>query len=223
MIFNAIAAISRNKGIGLNNQLPWNLKEDLIRFKKLTTGNGNNSVIMGKNTWNSIKFLNNRHNYIISSTLKIDEKKGKYEIKSFESIDSLIAYLNTKNYDINWVIGGSIIYKTFFDRNIINKLHITLIDKDIHCDTFIPTIPKYFIKSEFRLCNEVFEEKYRVLYVIYIHLQKNQQLIYKNMHKCTVKDIHYDDLPNIYVTISMNNKEIQTPSENLRVTNSKYI
>ena len=39
MIFNAIAAISRNKGIGLNNQLPWKLREDLVRFKKLTIGN----------------------------------------------------------------------------------------------------------------------------------------------------------------------------------------
>ena len=84
MIFNAIAAISKNKGIGLNNKLPWKLKEDLIRFKKITIGNGNNSVIMGKNTWNSIKFLNNRHNYIISSTLQINEKNGNYEIKSFE-------------------------------------------------------------------------------------------------------------------------------------------
>ena len=223
MIFNAIAAISRNKGIGLNNQLPWKLREDLVRFKKLTIGNGNNSVIMGKNTWNSINFLNNRHNYIISSTLKIDEKKGNYEIKSFESIDSLISYLNTKNYDINWVIGGSTIYKTFFDRNIINKLHITLIDKDFHCDTFMPVIPKYFIKHEFRLCSEVYEGKYRVLYIIYVHIQKNQQLVYKNMTKCTVKDIHYDDLPNIYVTIAMNDKEIQTPSENLKINNSNYI
>ena len=99
MTFNAIVATSNNKGIGLNNKLPWNLKSDLLRFKKLTIGNGNNCIIMGKNTWNSINFLNNRHNYIISSTLKIDEKKGNYEIKSFESIDSLISYLNTKNYN----------------------------------------------------------------------------------------------------------------------------
>lgn len=223
MIFNAIAAISKNKGIGLNNKLPWKLKEDLIRFKKITIGNGNNSVIMGKNTWNSIKFLNNRHNYIISSTLQINEKNGDYEIKSFESIDSLISYLNKKNYDVNWVIGGSVLYKSFFDRNLINKLHITLIDKDIDCDTYIPNIPKYFIKNEFRLCPELFDNKYKVYYIIYEKIKKNQQLIYKNMHKCTVKDIHYDDSPNIYITISFNNKEIQTVSDNLKFSNANYI
>ena len=223
MIFNAIAAISKNKGIGLNNQLPWKLKEDLIRFQKITTGNGNNSVIMGKNTWNSIKFLKNRHNYIISSTLHIDEKNGDYEIKSFESIDSLISYLNTKNYNMNWVIGGSVLYRTFFDRNLIDKLHITLIDKEIHCDTYIPTIPKYFIKNEFRICPELFDNKYKVYYIIYEKIKKNQQLIYKNMHKCTIKDIHYDDLPDIYVTISINNKEIQTISDNLKFNKVNFI
>ena len=33
MTFNAIAAISNNKGIGLNNKLPWHLKSDQKHFK----------------------------------------------------------------------------------------------------------------------------------------------------------------------------------------------
>ena len=49
-----IVAFSRNYGIGYKNKIPWLLKKDLNYFKKLTIGNGNNAVIMGKNTWKSM-------------------------------------------------------------------------------------------------------------------------------------------------------------------------
>ena len=44
----------------------------MANFKKLTVGDGNNSIIMGKNTWDSLnrKPLLNRKNIVISSTLK---------------------------------------------------------------------------------------------------------------------------------------------------------
>ncbi len=40
-----IVANCRNGGIGKNNMLPWNLKPDLNRFKKLTVGEKNNAII----------------------------------------------------------------------------------------------------------------------------------------------------------------------------------
>ena len=57
MLINGIVAMDINKGIGKNNNLPWTLKKDLRRFQKITTGNGNNALIIGRNTWNSINFL----------------------------------------------------------------------------------------------------------------------------------------------------------------------
>jgi dihydrofolate reductase len=51
----AIVACDSNYGIGMYNNLPnWKLKDDLKKFKQLTIGNGNNAIIMGKNTWLSI-------------------------------------------------------------------------------------------------------------------------------------------------------------------------
>ena len=47
---NIIVAVCRNQGIGFKNTLPWKLKKELKYFKILTKGNGNNAVIMGKNT-----------------------------------------------------------------------------------------------------------------------------------------------------------------------------
>ena len=47
---NLIVAYCRNRGIGFQNKLPWKLSQDMNRFKNLTIGNGNNAVVMGKNT-----------------------------------------------------------------------------------------------------------------------------------------------------------------------------
>ena len=72
-MINIIVAYTKNKGIGFKNKIPWKLNSDLIRFKKLTIGNGNNSVIMGKKTWDSLPYnvkpLPNRTNIIISKTM----------------------------------------------------------------------------------------------------------------------------------------------------------
>ncbi len=223
-MFNAIVAISKNKGIGINNKLPWKLNNDMSRFKILTVGNNNNSIIMGYNTWKSInKILPNRHMYILSTTFKIDEVHNNYEVKSFDDINTLISYISLKKYTTNWVIGGAQIYKLFFDKNLINSIYITLIDKDINCDIFLPPIPKYFIKNDFRLSPDIYDNKYKVYYVVYQKIKINQQLIYKKNYNCIVKEIHYDDLPDIYITISYDNKEAQTTVEKLSIKNSNYL
>ena len=54
MIINIIVAYCNNNGIGKDNALVWNIKSDMAKFKKLTIGNANNAVIMGKNTFLSI-------------------------------------------------------------------------------------------------------------------------------------------------------------------------
>lgn len=63
-----IAARSKNNVIGKNGRLPWNIPEDLKRFKKLTDGN---TVIMGRKTFEDIGApLVNRFNIVLSRTKK---------------------------------------------------------------------------------------------------------------------------------------------------------
>ena len=71
MYFKLIVAVCKNYGIGKNNTLPWNIKEDLKHFSKITKGNGNNAIVMGRNTWNSFngRHLKNRDNLILSTSL----------------------------------------------------------------------------------------------------------------------------------------------------------
>ncbi|NNJ95967.1 MAG: dihydrofolate reductase, partial [Gammaproteobacteria bacterium] len=51
MLVSIVVAMDRNRLIGSNNQLPWQLPADLIHFKKLTMGK---PIIMGRKTYESI-------------------------------------------------------------------------------------------------------------------------------------------------------------------------
>ena len=59
-----IAAIASNGVIGIGNQLPFRLPEDLKRFKALTMSH---PIIMGRKTWESLpRALPGRHNIVIT-------------------------------------------------------------------------------------------------------------------------------------------------------------
>tara|TARA_B100000424_G_C22932498_1_gene496019 strand:- start:759 stop:1307 length:549 start_codon:yes stop_codon:yes gene_type:complete len=142
---NIIVAYCKNNGIGYENTLPWYVKSDLRKFKLKTIGNKNNAVIMGKNTYNSLKnkFLVDRDNLILSSSIQIDKIINNNLIKTFSNINILEKFIKEKNYDEIWVIGGEQIYKLFMQENDLFKLnyiYVTFIDKDIKCDTFFPNI-----------------------------------------------------------------------------------
>ena len=69
MIVNIIVAYCKNNGIGKDNSLVWNIKDDMAKFKRLTIGNKNNAVIMGRKTYESLNNINglvNRDNLILS-------------------------------------------------------------------------------------------------------------------------------------------------------------
>ena len=51
---SVIFASTRDGGIGKDGQLPWRLKADMKFFKETTIGDGNNAVVMGRKTWESI-------------------------------------------------------------------------------------------------------------------------------------------------------------------------
>lgn len=218
MNINAIVAISKNNGIGINNKLPWKCKEDLIYFKNLTIGQGNNAVIMGKNTYKSVGILPKRHNFILSSTLHFSYVKNNFLIKTFISIDELLKFINnTNNYDNLWIIGGSKIYKSFLNKHLIDLFYITYIDKYFDCDTFMCKLPNYYLKLSEKISPNKFDDKHSIHYIIFKKIYKNMKLIYKNNHISVVKDIHFDNLPDIYFTIEYDNKECQTDIHHLSI------
>ena len=154
---NIVVAACKNKGIGINNKLPWSLKKDLKYFKFLTQSHGNNAIVMGKNTCLSLpRALPKRTNYVLSSTLHNPQTdKEKFLITGgygdFRIIED-ITHISKEKYDNIWLIGGDKVYSSLIDNEIINSIYYTDIDADFDCDTFFPEIPSKF--------NEVFASKY---------------------------------------------------------------
>ena len=143
MQFKIIVAMCQNNGIGINQKLPWRLKEDLKHFSKLTKGNGNNAIVMGKNTWKSIGCtpLPKRDNLILSKTLHNEITEcGNESVKIFDSIENMKLWCHEKKYEEIWVIGGQSIYEQFINDENCNEMYITQITKDFTCDTFFPEI-----------------------------------------------------------------------------------
>jgi len=153
MIVNIIVAYCKNNGIGKDNALLWNIKEDMAKFKRLTTGNKNNAIIMGRKTYESLNNVNglaNRDNLILSKSLNIEKKISKNIVKSFETLQNLEEYVKLKNYDEVWIIGGEQIYKLFLTNQSkkntifnINEIIITYIEKEFDCDSYFPNLEEY--------------------------------------------------------------------------------
>ena len=139
---NIIVAICKNNGIGINNNLPWYYSSDLKKFKSLTVGNKNNAIVMGKNTYLSLnnKKLLFRDNLILSNSLTIDDKLDNNIIKTFKNLKNLLEFIETKNYDNIWIIGGRQIYELFLEKNLVDQIYLTYINELYNCDIFFPKI-----------------------------------------------------------------------------------
>ena len=130
MIISSLVAMNGNRLIGVNNDLPWKLKDDLEHFKNYSM---HKPIVMGRNTYDSIgRPLPNRTNIIVSNTLS--EVDDCHICKSLQEAISLAEkYTN----DEIILIGGARIFEE--GMQIINKLVISWVDADhLEGDIFFP-------------------------------------------------------------------------------------
>ena len=139
-----IVAHDAERGIGFDNKLPWHIKADLKRFKKLTESD---IVIMGRTTYLSLgsKPLPKRMNVVITSDINtVAPKPG---VAVFNNIPEALAYaklyaFNNKIKNI-WIIGGASIYEQTMD--MIDGIKLTYILQEVPgADTFYPVIDERF-------------------------------------------------------------------------------
>lgn len=123
-----IVAMDLAGGIGMDNNLPWKISEDLKRFKKLTTGN---VIIMGRKTFESLPkgALPDRENIVLSHT--DFSAPGAKVVHSLD--EAMLALSHDKE---NFVIGGGSIYRLFLP--FAQKIYLTIVQTVLPVDTHFP-------------------------------------------------------------------------------------
>ena len=141
-----IVAAGENNAIGKDNTLIWHLKDDLKRFKKLTSGH---HIIMGRKTFESFpKPLPNRTHVVITRQSNYTVPDGVILVNSLAN-----AIEAAKDDSQPFIIGGGEIYKQAL--LIANKIELTRVHHEFEADTFFPDIDK----SVWKEANNVFHSK----------------------------------------------------------------
>ncbi|MBS2039454.1 dihydrofolate reductase [bacterium] len=131
-----IAALSRNRIIGEQGQIPWNLPGDMKHFRESTSGG---VIVMGRTTFESIgRPLPGRENWVLTRSGKAIEGA-----RVFSSVAEVLAAV-PENKPV-WIIGGEQIYREFLPH--CQKQLLTLVDAEIEGDTRYPD----FSESQWRL------------------------------------------------------------------------
>lgn len=126
-----IAAMAKNRAIGLNNNIPWHIPEEIQFFKKTTMGH---ALIMGRKTFESIAMpLPGRLNVVLS-------RSSNYNLPGCRVASSLTAGIECcKGYQKIFVIGGRSLYEEAMD--MVDTILLSVLDRNYEGDTFFPQIP----------------------------------------------------------------------------------
>lgn len=165
MILSHIVAASENNVIGVENDLPWHIPEDLKYFKDKTSGK---IIIMGRKTFES--FPNNRplpnRLHIVISRNKAYQQHGVIVVHSIDqAIEESKKYTDKYGEEV-FIIGGGEIYKQSLSK--INKIYITRVHKKVQGDTVYPEVDV----NQFQLV-ECVNNTGRVNYDFLTYIKKN--------------------------------------------------
>ena len=128
MIISLIAAMGKDRVIGIANRLPWRLPADMKHFRALTLGK---PVLMGRKTFDSIgKPLPGRTNIVVSQ----DPDFQPEGVTVARSVAEALAA--GREADEIMVIGGASFYAQLLPQ--AQRLYITEIHHAFAGDAFFP-------------------------------------------------------------------------------------
>ena len=122
------------RGIGLNNGIPWRLKEDMQLFKRITMGH---PILMGRKTWESLgRPLPGRQNIVLT-------RNADYVAEGAVVITDLAQLENLELQDPEiMVIGGAQLYAQMLPQ--MQRLHVSEVEGTHEVDTFFPEFVHHF-------------------------------------------------------------------------------
>jgi dihydrofolate reductase len=135
MIVYAIAAIAENRAIGKNNDLIWDLPDDMRFYKETTL---NQVVMMGRKNYESTPYqyrpLPDRTSIVLTKEQGYDSNGGLV----FHAIEDALKFCEREGHESIFIIGGGQIYKLALDKDLIDVMYITRVHGSFEADSFYP-------------------------------------------------------------------------------------
>ena len=122
--------MTRNRVIGRDGTLPWQLPDEMAHFRKTTLSH---PIIMGRKTFDSMnrKPLPMRQNIVMSRSELSEEG-----IQHAPDLDAALTFARESGAQECFVIGGSAIYVEAIP--VADRLYETIVDADIPGDVYFP-------------------------------------------------------------------------------------
>jgi dihydrofolate reductase len=134
--FKAIAAMSENRVIGNQGDIPWHLPEDFKWFKKTTM---DAILVMGRKTYQSIgRPLPGRQTFVLSRTPR--EIPGVHSFSNLKMLDQM------ETDKTIWIAGGGEIYAQMLPR--CSELYLTRVHREVEGDAYFPEFENHFELAE---------------------------------------------------------------------------
>ena len=153
MTVGLIWAQSTSGVIGRDGGIPWQLPEDLARFKAITLGH---TVVMGRRTWESlpprVRPLPGRRNVVLS-------RAPGYRAAGAEVVDSLDVALADRPV---WVAGGAEVYHLAMPA--ATRCEVTEVEIDLRLrdeDVLAPVLDESWIGTSGPWCDSRSGLRYR--------------------------------------------------------------
>lgn len=152
-----VAAIGKNRELGLGDRLLWHIPDDLKRFKELTKGY---PIILGRKTFESIVSyiggpLPDRQNIVVTR----DTAWSYPGVLNASTIDEAFEMAEKLHPTEIHIGGGAQIYEQVLPR--VDKLFLTIVDDEKTADTFFPEYESEFTRAVHEESHEWNGLKYR--------------------------------------------------------------
>jgi dihydrofolate reductase len=145
MSVSIIAAVADNGAIGKDNDLIWNLPDDMRFFKDMTLGH---HVIMGRKNFESIPHryrpLPQRPNIVIT-------RQEGFVAEGCIVVDTIFTALDVArkaNENEAFIIGGGQIYELALELDVVDDMYITHVHASPEADVYFPEFDKKRWSSE---------------------------------------------------------------------------
>lgn len=146
-----IAAMTPDRVIGTNNQMPWHIPEDFQHFKRTTLGH---AIVMGRKTFESIggKPLPKRKNIVVSRSMP--PVKGIDVCRTLEDALAKAASYGSETF----ICGGEDIYRQTLP--LADRMILSIVERKCDGDAHFPE----FDETEWTVTKKETHPEFVILY-----------------------------------------------------------